>query len=324
MLEVTKLLTELGIEYKSSGSQNVRIKCINPNHHETKPSMYIHKETGVIFCFGCGFSGNLFSLLGYKGIYGQDAFNLIKNFAKGGITEESIRNSLYKFISGRSAGKKVLEYPKVRLPQHISMPVDNYYIKSRGITTEDIKKWKIGYVTDKKYYGWVLIPIYQFSILRTYFLRSVWGSFKLYGYEVDEEGKSFGYSREDILAGLDFATNFEKKLYISEGIFDAISVSHTRNQSVASLSNRLLPKQLDILKNYKHIVVVPDNDDAGYSLVQSALSLTHVSKVSVCKLPEHRKDAGESTLEELLESTYKEIPIEEYVIAYARKKLSNI
>ena len=63
-------------------------------------------------------------------------------------------------------------------------------------------------VTSNKYLGWILVPIYQEGTLRNYFLRSVFGDGKLYG----------EYPREDLLAGIDFATNYDESICISEGI----------------------------------------------------------------------------------------------------------
>ena len=53
------LLTEKGIDFKVQGNDAV-IKCLNPEHDDTNPSMRVDKITGVFHCFSCGFKGNKF------------------------------------------------------------------------------------------------------------------------------------------------------------------------------------------------------------------------------------------------------------------------
>ena len=49
-MNVEKLLKDIGIEYVDIG-KDYRVKCWY--HEEHKPSMTIHKETGVWHCFSC-------------------------------------------------------------------------------------------------------------------------------------------------------------------------------------------------------------------------------------------------------------------------------
>lgn len=62
---VENLLTKKGIEYKSAGKDYV-IKCLNPDHDDTNPSLRVDKVTGVAHCFSCGWKKNLFK---YYGIF---------------------------------------------------------------------------------------------------------------------------------------------------------------------------------------------------------------------------------------------------------------
>ena len=59
MSQVIELLDEKGIYYKLSG-QDVLIRCLNPNHDDSNPSMRIDKVLGVFNCFSCGYKGSLF------------------------------------------------------------------------------------------------------------------------------------------------------------------------------------------------------------------------------------------------------------------------
>jgi len=59
-MKVEDLLTREKLRYKSAG-KDVLIKCLNPEHQDTHPSMRIDKITGMFNCFSCGFKGNLFT-----------------------------------------------------------------------------------------------------------------------------------------------------------------------------------------------------------------------------------------------------------------------
>ena len=57
------LLTEKGIDYKLQGKDAV-IKCLNPEHDDTIPSLRVDRITGQMHCFSCGFKGNIFTHFG--------------------------------------------------------------------------------------------------------------------------------------------------------------------------------------------------------------------------------------------------------------------
>ncbi|HRZ18536.1 MAG TPA: CHC2 zinc finger domain-containing protein [Methanofastidiosum sp.] len=311
-ISVLKVLEDLGIEYKAIGKGNVRIKCLNPNHHENNPSMDVHVESGVFYCFGCQAKGNLVSLLRLKGI--ENVRQYLRRFVVGGTTEEEIYKNLEKFVMSRSEfnyeadPNSPVELPPARTFDY------NFYLAERGITEKEWKEWDMSIITDSRHMGWILIPIYQDKILRNYFIRDTFGSGKRYG----------PYPRNDILFGLDASNDLSKKIYVTEGIFDTIFFRRTRNQCVAALSNRLLPDQINRLKRYPEVVIVPDNDEMGKFLIISALALIHDTKVSVCRLPEGKKDAADCSLEELLESTYKEVSILDVQLEAFEQSLRNM
>ncbi len=310
MIDIERLLIDLHIEYGNAGSENVKINCLNPEHDDKSPSMLVHRESGIIHCFSCNASGSIFTLLKYKGITGVDAYKYLLNYATNNQTEEDLKEKLEEFISGRREVKKdeevgVVKYGDIELPTH-RMIEHNFYLEKRGITKEDMLEWKMAVVTAKAYLGWILIPIYQNGILRNYFLRSTYGMGKIYG----------KYPRHDLLPGIDFAADTEKPIYVVEGIFDAISVRHAGYQAVATLSNKLLPAQLEILKKYKVVILMPDNDKMGYGLVKSAASLIYNTKLYVCTLPLNKKDAADCIVQEILEATHHKAIFQDYVIAH--------
>lgn len=60
---VLDLLNKEGIPFKVSG-RDYLIKCLNPDHEDTNPSLRVDKVTGVLHCFSCGFKTNIFKHFG--------------------------------------------------------------------------------------------------------------------------------------------------------------------------------------------------------------------------------------------------------------------
>lgn len=76
-MNVEDLLTKKGIYYIPKGA-DVIVQCLNPEHDDKNPSCRIHKITGAIHCFSCGFSGNIFALFGIqRDFIGEKAFQLL-------------------------------------------------------------------------------------------------------------------------------------------------------------------------------------------------------------------------------------------------------
>ena len=57
------LLNKQEVGYTPSG-QDYLIRCLNPEHDDNNPSLRVDRVTGIMHCFSCGFSGNLFTHFG--------------------------------------------------------------------------------------------------------------------------------------------------------------------------------------------------------------------------------------------------------------------
>lgn len=60
---VQDLLKSKGLQFGVSG-RDYTIKCLNPEHDDSNPSMRVDKISGVYHCFACGYKGNLFKHFG--------------------------------------------------------------------------------------------------------------------------------------------------------------------------------------------------------------------------------------------------------------------
>jgi DNA primase len=60
---VVSLLQKHNLLYTPSGKDYL-IRCLNPDHDDTNPSLRVDKSTGIAHCFACGWKANLFRHFG--------------------------------------------------------------------------------------------------------------------------------------------------------------------------------------------------------------------------------------------------------------------
>lgn len=118
---VENLLKEKGVDFKYQG-QDLVVKCFNPEHPDSSPSMRIDKVDGKFNCFSCGYKGNVFKY------YGILTNNVSIRVAK---LKEKMRNLQLDLFG--------LEYPEGYTPFNTSF---------RGISKETLKEFNAFY-TDR-------------------------------------------------------------------------------------------------------------------------------------------------------------------------------
>ena len=62
-MNVEDLLVSKKIDFRPSG-KDFLIKCLNPEHDDSNPSMRVDQVMGIFQCMSCGFKGNIFYLMG--------------------------------------------------------------------------------------------------------------------------------------------------------------------------------------------------------------------------------------------------------------------
>jgi DNA primase len=67
-MNVEEVLNKQKLPFKPSGNDFL-IKCLNPDHDDSNPSMRVDRVTGIFHCFSCGFKGNIFSRYGLTQSY---------------------------------------------------------------------------------------------------------------------------------------------------------------------------------------------------------------------------------------------------------------
>ena len=62
-MNVEELLNQKQVPFTPKGKDFV-VKCLNPEHDDSNPSMRIDQIDGRFNCFACGYKGNLFTFFG--------------------------------------------------------------------------------------------------------------------------------------------------------------------------------------------------------------------------------------------------------------------
>jgi len=235
--------------YKTMANANHYFECPSCHHHNHKLTVNIEKA--VWNCFHCQIKGRSFLyLLKLAGVSNPNQYKkLFNEEAKKNI--EDIDN-----IFGKEAVKeKKLLLPKGyenlfrNIEKAFYKPAVEYLLK-RGLKKEDILKYDIHYsVSDQR----VLFPSYDREHNLNYYVARSIQPFENYKY------KNAMASKREVIFN-EHLIEWDKPLYVVEGIFDAIL---SRKNAVPILGSNvgkgsLLFKRL--LQNHTEVIIALDAD----------------------------------------------------------------
>lgn len=273
--------------------------CDCPFCNKTR-HFYISKETQLWDCKKCGESGSIYKLLKH----------LDKTYLLGDATVEE-RKIIKSIREMREEGKEVDEVdvsplPVRKMPVGWKVTVASTYLRNRGITDDDCKRYNIGYTAlMKKYREYVLIPIYDGGEIRAFLGR--------YGAKKIPEGKlrynnSRGSDFSALLFGYDeIVLNETKTVILVEGIFDKIACDKHLElwdsndiKCVCTFGKKISDIQIKklMLKGVDNIVLLYDFD-ALKDIKKYGLELNNFfnTRIAICTF---KKDIDECTKEQAL------------------------
>ena len=209
--EAKRILNEVLGYFKESG-QELLFKCPSCNHHKRKLSVNLDKN--AFKCWICDYRGrNLRRLVRRYGSYVQlskwdkitnrfDLANFADLFMDQSDREEEIKVELpQEFKTLTSKDRPLISNPAFR------------YLRERGLSKDDILKWKIGYCYEGQYRNRIIIPSFNDDGDTNYFIaRSYSGD--SYKYKNPRASKNIVFNELFI--------DWDQDLVIVEGVFDAI------------------------------------------------------------------------------------------------------
>ena len=230
----------------------------------------LNKKTGGYKCFRCGFSGDIFDLIGEK--FGLSGFNerlrkaseIYEIFLEHdiGMPEADRRHQAVMTIRSVAESQPDAGMQEYLSQCHASVNGTDYLDK-RGISKELLERFNIGYdeaFTDngklKKPMRAVIFP----TSAQTFEARNISVAPGENGFRYYKHGQAVLFNRDAL------NNEKEKPVFVVEGIIDALSVIEAGGQAVglSSADNyRLLLNELDKIVPAKPLILCFDADETG-------------------------------------------------------------
>ncbi|MDO8499598.1 MAG: DNA primase [bacterium] len=192
-VDIVQLLGEY-LPLKKAGA-NWKAPC--PFHHEKSPSFMVHPEKQIWHCFGCAKGGDIFTFIQeMEGIDFPEALKLLADRA--GVKLEnnfksevntSQRNRIYEINA-----KAAYFFHRFLLDIKTAEPA-RAYLARRGLKSETMEKWQIGFAPD------------QWELLTQYLLKQ--------GFSIDDlvaAGLTIKKDNADVASGRGFYDRFRGRI----------------------------------------------------------------------------------------------------------------
>ena len=299
-LKVSTVVSK-SISLKKRGKEFVGL---SPFKTEKTPSFTVNDEKEFYHCFSTGEHGNIFDfVMKTQNLKFGESVKFLANLA--GMQpytfskkdEEREKNwSLYKSIY-----LKYSDFYHNELLTNTNSVIAKNYLKKRGLTIEEVKNFKIGYVTKETNLFLELLKDFDEKILKEsglfYFdekknkyverfrdriifpINNISGNTIGFGGRALEDNKFLAkyinspetefFKKGSNLFNLDKARKFSNKIdyiYLVEGYMDVIGLYKNKiYNSVANLGTSLTTKQILILNQFfENVIVCFDGDESGY------------------------------------------------------------
>ncbi|MBU0546420.1 DNA primase [Patescibacteria group bacterium] len=153
-LDIVQLIQEY-LPLKKAGA-NWKAPC--PFHREKTPSFMVHPEKQIFHCFGCQKGGDIFTFI--QEIEGMDFPEALKFLAdRSGVKlENNFQSEIQKSQKNRilEINSKATYFFHRFLLDIPSAKKAREYLSERGLKSESIEKWQIGFIPDQ----WELLTQY--------------------------------------------------------------------------------------------------------------------------------------------------------------------
>lgn len=231
----------------TKGGEELGFSCPFCKHHKKKLNVNIN--TGAWHCWVCGEGGKSFKSLLKKVKASYEFYSLLKVDLHSNIIKSNQNNEL--------------TLPREMKPLYIEdkrNPVYKrayLYCKKRGLTYEDLIRYKIGYCEEGEYSNRIIIPSYDSNNKLNFFCGRDFYESAFLKYKLCKSSKN--------IIGFESYTDFRFDITLVEGVFDAFGVRY----NVIPLFGKFLSdklKQKLISNKPPQVNVLLDNDAYSNSL----------------------------------------------------------
>jgi len=267
-LNVEKVLDRLGISYQKSGPHLVA-RC--PYHDDHSPSWSIRRDgdkRGLHHCKACKEGGDLVDLVMQVRDFG------LRETARQWLEREEFSEKDVE-VPAAIRMKIVGEKKAFKMPVGVvqDRPLSEWpgparkELERRGIGEHQAAQWSLGYATEGRLAGRVVVPVYDRSgRLASYMARSFGSAARRYLYPSEDEGPDM-----TVLFGEECWPEFHPGAFtvvVTEGAFKMMAVERACKGSVvqAALGGSPWPVPAATVAKlcaFGRVVVFTDNDAAG-------------------------------------------------------------
>lgn len=254
---------------------------------DNKGNLEINLNKFVYHCWSCNISGPLGRIFDDYGTKKQKkVYNLIK-------PEELKAKDVYKPGLKFPEGYTTFEDSNPRFIPHIEA---YNYLKSRGITDEMIKDFKIGYTAIGDFAYRIIIPSFDKDNNLNYFIARAWTKRKI-------KYKNPSVPKDEIIF-FESRINWDKDIYLVEGAFDGLFLDNPLVMLGKKISQLLFTSLYE--KANGNIIICIDGDawDDGIKLYHELNGGRLYNKIKIVKLP---KDKDVCDLKGKIEEYYYEV-----------------
>lgn len=311
-----KVLDKLNLKYTTTSSGELQLVCPNPFHHDSPHdggSFFMNEKELVFNCFGCDWKGSIFTFIS---LYLQlpsfnDAVNWLKDDNNFFFDEvEFVKSEVGKRIQKLVELESEIDKNPFYLPKVIdikSKRILNFFEK-RQISKEVALQYGAKFCFEGWYQNRIILPIFHDK--------------KLYGFEARIIDKSLSQSKclyppnsalKQIIYDIDYLDRTQP-LYFVEGMMDCLSLkSRGFTNSSCSFGSKVTDRQVKLLNTFSSIILIPDRDEAGESMINLFYEKVKMPTVYIVKLPDNR-DVDECTFDELNECIKLQTSISDYIV----------
>ena len=276
---IDQLLISLADSVLGSGNKTARnnkaYKCPFCNHHKLKLEINFSgndKGENPWHCWVCDKKGKKLSTL-FKQVGAlPDKMAELGSLVKSNNTETVIQSNTIKLPKEFKPISEISD--KDVVGKHALK-----YLKSRGLTKEDILRYNIGYCEEGRYANMVIIPSYDENGALNYFVsRSFISSNKL----------NPPVSKDII--GFEFFVNWHSPIVLCEGAFDAISIKRNAVPLFGKIISKKLMKKI-VTSTVEKVYIALDKDAIKSALEHCKLLMDYGKKVYLLEMAD--KDPNE-------------------------------
>jgi len=316
-IRITDLARELGLQIKGK-----QARCFNASQHkhgDKTPSLGFDLQTNRFKCFACGVNGSIIDL--YKEVKRVDLSQAIKDLSQmtgiQGENSKTIGNNTQRPKEGVLTALAGVYEAFRGYCGELDTPSLAYLTgKDRRLTAETIKRFKLFSVKDYSATNKHLKDSFSLEQLSEAGLISEAGNLLFYQHKIiipffdngkivflqgrrtDQAHPRYLHLKRPVpLFNSDTLKDLKAgdKVYICEGVFDAMMLEQNGFKAVAILGvNNFKPEMTELFKGLE-VVLCLDNDESGQQATQTLarLFLLQGQRVKTKTLPDGIKDITE-------------------------------